>query len=147
MSTCCDLLSWSYKSSWLLPLLFSAMKLAPQGSLPHLPSLSKPLVPLQLRTTLHQDLMGQLQAAQTEPHSEVSGPLTPPRPLALPRFSSCLPEMWLHLPLCEPTSRPTSDPTPRRLSPCFAYRFLPQSSALVAVSSTPSTILPPECAV
>lgn len=139
MSTCCDSLSWSYQSPWLLPLLFSATKLDPQGSLPHLPSLSKPLVPLQLRTVLHQDLIGQLQAAQTEPHSEVSGPLTPPRPLALPRFSSRLPEMWLHLPLCEPT--------PRRLSPCFAYRFLPQSSALVAASSTPITILPPEGAV
>ena len=100
---------------------------------------------------LHQDLIRQLQVAKTEPHSEVSGPLTPPRPLTLPRFFSHLSEMWLCLPLYEstsrPTSDPTSDPTQLRLSPCFAYRFLPQSSTLVSVPSTPITILPPECAV
>ena len=147
MSTCCDSLSWSYQSSWLFPLLFSSTKLDPQGSLPHFLSLSNSLLPLQLRTVLHQDLIRQLQVAKTEPHSEVSGPLSPPHPLTLARFFSRLSEMWLCLPLFESTSHPTSDPTQLRLSPCSAYRFLPQSSALVSVSSTPIPILPPECDV
>lgn len=123
----------SYQSSWLFPLLFRSMKPDPKGLTCSPPITLQAPPPPSTEDSAPSDLMPQLQVAQTEPRSQVSGPLAPPRPLALPRFSSCVSEMWLRLPLCQPTSHPIYLIAPHSGCHHALLRFLSQSCVSVCL--------------